>query len=600
MNVIAGNVVHEVTENGPAWRAGIGEGDILLRVHFNAVELLKGERGDPWTEAMIAHIQKVGVNKVVAIRVLKFVRLSGIQKSRKASFSTRRTLLRNGVPGDFNHYVAKFDRRHYKIRTSQLGDSTTAIGNGGTVQYEDEDDTDEAYTDTEQEQPRAGKHYLLRSRPANSVVTFESSHTEEDYSDSDDDQEDDDESLYENGSPAPNLDHNLSVTSDDECDSLLEIVLCGSSDKNGAESSDNENDAHEQEGSRAVRIHPGNESPGHVLVGIHDSENSSVAGEGSPSIGSKRSRDLELEEQAQKRHQVGLRRIWADACAAFQQSDEFPDQFLTVIEYAKEQSAGDADSDENDDCPRALAGPIARLFDQPSPWSPAVDRDDDQAIKYKALEKLRERWTKAERFVIAYADDQGLIHQDSNPLVANDERIEEISDNDDQANNSTLLMYASEIGHVQDVDHLLSLGADVSAVNADGQNALMLASCGGHLDVVSALLDHNRDGVNSTDSDGWTALMIATECEQFEVMQKLVENGAAIHPRNNDGLNANDIAERTGNQVSINFFHHEIRAQHMEIIKAHTAKMVESSKLVDHLFSNFAFYDEYRDISETG
>jgi len=54
-------------------------------------------------------------------------------------------------------------------------------------------------------------------------------------------------------------------------------------------------------------------------------------------------------------------------------------------------------------------------------------------------------------------------------------------------------MIASENGHIDVVNRLLSLGCEVNAQNNQGMTALMFACSKGMKDVVKLLLDHGAD-----------------------------------------------------------------------------------------------------------
>ena len=67
---------------------------------------------------------------------------------------------------------------------------------------------------------------------------------------------------------------------------------------------------------------------------------------------------------------------------------------------------------------------------------------------------------------------------------------------------------------------LLSANADVNAVDEDGETALYLAAEAGDSDIVKLLLDAGAD-VNIRNEDGETALVIARKENQQRVVQVL-------------------------------------------------------------------------------
>lgn len=88
---------------------------------------------------------------------------------------------------------------------------------------------------------------------------------------------------------------------------------------------------------------------------------------------------------------------------------------------------------------------------------------------------------------------------------------------------STLLMLAAREGHVQIVEYLLGLKAEINRRNKFGDTALMAASIKGRLETVRALLAHGAE----LNPQGWTALHYAAFEGRTEVLKFLLEKGAA-------------------------------------------------------------------------
>jgi ankyrin repeat protein len=84
----------------------------------------------------------------------------------------------------------------------------------------------------------------------------------------------------------------------------------------------------------------------------------------------------------------------------------------------------------------------------------------------------------------------------------------------------TLLMIASENGHLHIVHALLSLEADVHARDLDQSTALILASSMGHTAVVGMLLNRGAD-VNAGNLARWTALIAVSAKQQFKHALKM-------------------------------------------------------------------------------
>ena len=86
---------------------------------------------------------------------------------------------------------------------------------------------------------------------------------------------------------------------------------------------------------------------------------------------------------------------------------------------------------------------------------------------------------------------------------------------------------ASQSGDVARVEDILAAGeADVDEVDQEGATPLMMAAIGGHLEVVNLLLRLGAD-VNLQDKvNGWTAVMQATFYAHKPVISALLAAGA--------------------------------------------------------------------------
>jgi thiosulfate/3-mercaptopyruvate sulfurtransferase len=109
------------------------------------------------------------------------------------------------------------------------------------------------------------------------------------------------------------------------------------------------------------------------------------------------------------------------------------------------------------------------------------------------------------------------------------------------ANRTTPLMKAAHLGNVAVIRELLAAGAEISARNADGNNALWLACVGRHLDAIDALVEAGIDVDNSNDN-GATALMYASSSGKADVVAHLLAKGANISTETLDGFSALDMA----------------------------------------------------------
>lgn len=113
-------------------------------------------------------------------------------------------------------------------------------------------------------------------------------------------------------------------------------------------------------------------------------------------------------------------------------------------------------------------------------------------------------------------------------------------------NGKTLLMFASEYGHLEVVRELCDRGADVNAAKTtDGYTSLMWASLWGHLEVVRELCDRGAN-INATTDIGMTALMWASRYGRLEIVRELCVRGANVNAATNNGYTSLMIACEEG------------------------------------------------------
>ena len=74
---------------------------------------------------------------------------------------------------------------------------------------------------------------------------------------------------------------------------------------------------------------------------------------------------------------------------------------------------------------------------------------------------------------------------------------------------------------------LLEKGADINATDEDGWTVLIYASNNGHLEIVRLLLEKGAN-INVTNQYGYTSLMRASKNGYLETVKLLLKNGAYI------------------------------------------------------------------------
>lgn len=87
------------------------------------------------------------------------------------------------------------------------------------------------------------------------------------------------------------------------------------------------------------------------------------------------------------------------------------------------------------------------------------------------------------------------------------------------------------------VQLLLDQGADVNAINKNGQTALIIATDLGHVNIASLLLDRGAN-INAADNDGMTALMLAAQQHIKPMVKLLLDRHADINLTNRAGQTA--------------------------------------------------------------
>ncbi|KKT23382.1 MAG: C-terminus family protein [candidate division TM6 bacterium GW2011_GWF2_43_87] len=103
-------------------------------------------------------------------------------------------------------------------------------------------------------------------------------------------------------------------------------------------------------------------------------------------------------------------------------------------------------------------------------------------------------------------------------------------------------------------DEKLANGADINGVDEDSWIALGDRAFFGKLDAVKYLIDHNADIESGYSSNCQTPLSLAAEEGEFEVAKYLVEAGADIYSRDEDGKTPRDFAVEKTHQRVVDYF----------------------------------------------
>lgn len=115
---------------------------------------------------------------------------------------------------------------------------------------------------------------------------------------------------------------------------------------------------------------------------------------------------------------------------------------------------------------------------------------------------------------------------------------------------NTSLMLAAKHGFLSELQELIKEGADINDTNKLGFNALMYAAFNGQLSVVQCLLSQKNIKVNAVNKFYDTPLILAVMHGDERVIDALLQNGADIHCKNDQGLNAAEVAAAHGHPIS--------------------------------------------------
>ena len=106
-------------------------------------------------------------------------------------------------------------------------------------------------------------------------------------------------------------------------------------------------------------------------------------------------------------------------------------------------------------------------------------------------------------------------------------------------------------GNLNRVTQFVSEGVDVNGLNTNGKTALILASAAGRVDVVNLLLTKGAD-INAKDREGKTALMTAFLGAHLNVVNLLLTKAADVNPKDKDDVAALMLASFGGRADVVN------------------------------------------------
>ena len=94
---------------------------------------------------------------------------------------------------------------------------------------------------------------------------------------------------------------------------------------------------------------------------------------------------------------------------------------------------------------------------------------------------------------------------------------------------NTLLMKSVYLGYYDLADYILTMNADISLTNNNGENALILSA--DYPYIINLILNNNIDNLDSADNKGKTALFHACEFGNLNSVRILIKSGSDINKR---------------------------------------------------------------------
>ncbi|CAG5114521.1 unnamed protein product [Candidula unifasciata] len=110
-------------------------------------------------------------------------------------------------------------------------------------------------------------------------------------------------------------------------------------------------------------------------------------------------------------------------------------------------------------------------------------------------------------------------------------------------NGQSSLHYAASKGHLEICEALVKYGADIECVDSLGHTPLHRAASRGNLSIVKFLIAHDAP-LDLRDATGCTPLHLACEDGNGEVARLLIDHGARTDIRNNEKQTAFELAPR--------------------------------------------------------
>jgi ankyrin repeat protein len=143
------------------------------------------------------------------------------------------------------------------------------------------------------------------------------------------------------------------------------------------------------------------------------------------------------------------------------------------------------------------------------------------------------------------SDDLNTDTEDKQSTVPDNQQTDD-HDISSQIQPTPSIFYAAYSGDYHSVDQLISQGADVNKLDANGISALLYAVYSQHPNVAELLLEHSAD-VNAKTPSGYSSLMIAADSGNANLTELLLEHSADVNAKTPSGYSSLMIAADSGN-----------------------------------------------------
>ena len=120
----------------------------------------------------------------------------------------------------------------------------------------------------------------------------------------------------------------------------------------------------------------------------------------------------------------------------------------------------------------------------------------------------------------------------------------------------TPLMCACWVGNNKIINILLNNGAKAVGNNKDLPSAFHIIVTKNNMELLLEFIEKFPEEINHKDKRGNTALMVAAELKNPEMMKLLIENNADLNIVNNNGKTAYNIAQENINEESLRWLNY--------------------------------------------